>query len=330
MTLTVTDGEGNTDTETATVTVLDNTAPTLAASDATVSLSGSTYLLTPAVLSAVATDNCTVSPTIELSKDDVTWSSTLSYTCLDMGANTVYVRATDGSGNASSTSVTLTIEDNTAPTISSITSGLTEILSGAGSATIVASSFITASDNCTSSGSLTYEISETTDESDYATTFVADCNDLGAKTFYFRVTDASGNTSAGSEVITIADQTAPTISGVSGTTIGLDGSGSATITASDAYVTATDNCTASGSLTYLVSTASDGTFAATTTVDCADLGSLDLYFKVQDGSGNTSSASAAASFTIQDISQPTLTASDATVSLDGEGDYTLDPSAVVR
>ena len=219
----------------------------------------------------------------------------------------------------------LTIEDNTAPTISSITSGLTEILSGAGSATIVASSFITASDNCTSSGSLTYEISETTDESDYATTFVADCNDLGAKTFYFRVTDASGNTSAGSEVITIADQTAPTISGVSGTTIGLDGSGSATITASDAYVTATDNCTASGSLTYLVSTASDGTFAATTTVDCADLGSLDLYFKVQDGSGNTSSASAAASFTIQDISQPTLTASDATVSLDGEGDYTLDP-----
>jgi len=328
VTLTVTDGEGNTDTETATVTVLDNTAPTLAASDATVSLSGSTYLLTPAVLSAVATDNCTVSPTIELSKDDVTWSSTLSYTCLDMGANTVYVRATDGSGNASSTSVTLTIEDNTAPTISSITSGLTEILSGAGSATIVASSFITASDNCTSSGSLTYEISETTDESDYATTFVADCNDLGAKTFYFRVTDASGNTSAGSEVITIADQTAPTISGVSGTTIGLDGSGSATITASDAYVTATDNCTASGSLTYLVSTASDGTFAATTTVDCADLGSLDLYFKVQDGSGNTSSASAAASFTIQDISQPTLTASDATVSLDGEGDYTLDPSAV--
>ena len=233
VTLTVTDGEGNTDTETATVTVLDNAAPALAASDATVSLSGSTYLLTPAVLSAVATDNCTASPTIELSKDDVTWSSTLSYTCLDMGANTVYVRATDGSGNASSTSVTLTIEDNTAPAISSITSGLTEILSGAGSATIVASSYITASDNCTSSGSLTYEISETTDESDYATTFVADCNDLGAKTFYFRVTDASGNTSTGSEVITIADQTAPIISGVSGTTIGLDGSGSATITASD-------------------------------------------------------------------------------------------------
>ena len=117
VTLTVTDGEGNTDTETATVTVLDNAAPALSASNATVSLSGSAYLLTPATLSASASDNCTASPTIELSKDDTNWSSTLAYTCLDLGGNTVYVRATDGNSNVStSISVTLTIEDNTDPT----------------------------------------------------------------------------------------------------------------------------------------------------------------------------------------------------------------------
>ena len=325
VTLTVTDGVGNTDTETATVTVLDNTAPTPSASNATVSLSGSAYTLTTAAISASATDNCTASPTLELSKDDTNWSSTLAYTCLDIGGKTVYVRATDGSSNVStSISVTLTIEDNTNPTISSITSGLTEILSGAGSATIDASSYVTASDNCTSSGSLTYEISET-DGSGYAATFIADCADIGAKTFYFRVTDAAGNESTGSEVITIADQTAPTIASVSGATVNLDANGDATITASDTYVSATDNCTASGSLTYLVSRASDGTFTSTLAVDCADLGSLDLYFKAQDAEGNTSAASSAATFTIADVTGPTASASDATVSLDGSGAYTLLP-----
>ena len=325
VTLTVTDGEGNTDTETATVTVLDNAAPALSASNATVSLSGSAYLLTPATLSASASDNCTASPTIELSKDDTNWSSTLAYTCLDLGGNTVYVRATDGNSNVStSISVTLTIEDNTDPTISSITSGVTEILSGAGSATIDASSYVTASDNCTASGSLIYEISET-DGSGYATTFVADCNDLGDKTFYFRVTDASGNVSTGSQVIAIADQTAPAISSVSGVTVNLDANGDATITASDTYVSATDNCTASGGLTYLVSRASDGTFTSTLAVDCADLGSLDLYFKAQDAEGNTSAASSAATFTIADVTGPTTSANATTVILDANGDFTLTP-----
>ena len=221
-------------------------------------------------------------------------------------------------------SVTLTIEDNTDPTISSITSGVTEILSGAGSATIDASSYVTASDNCTASGSLIYEISET-DGSGYATTFVADCNDLGDKTFYFRVTDASGNVSTGSQVIAIADQTAPAISSVSGVTVNLDANGDATITASDTYVTATDNCTASGGLTYLVSRASDGTFTSTLAVDCADLGSLDLYFKAQDAEGNTSAASSAATFTIADVTGPTTSANATTVILDANGDFTLTP-----
>ncbi|MDA9864186.1 hypothetical protein N9C70_03870 [Flavobacteriales bacterium] len=330
VTLTVTDGVGNTDTETAVVTVLDNTAPTPTASNATQGLDASgNYTLTAAAISAAATDNCTASPSLELSKDDATWSTTLAYTCSDLGANTVYVRATDGYSNVSTgISVTLTIEDNTKPTISSVSSGLTEILSGAGAATIDAASYITASDNCTASGSLTYQVSESTGTG-FATTFTADCGDLGSKTLYFRVVDGEGNISDEStEAVVIADQTAPTISSVSGTTIGLDGAGAATITASDSYVTATDNCTASGSLTYLVSTASDGTFASTVSVDCADIGALNLFFQAQDEEGNTSAVSGAASFTIADNVAPTLTASDATVSLDNDGNYTLLPATL--
>ena len=325
VTLTVTDGVGNTDTETATVTVLDNTAPAVSASDATVSLDGSAYTLVSSAISASATDNCTASPTLELSKDDANWSSTLSYTCLSAGANTVYVRATDGSGNVSvSTSVTLTIQDTTDPTISNVSSGLTEILGAAGTATVDAAFYVTASDNCTSSGSLTYEISET-DGSGYATTFAADCGDIGAKTFYFRVTDAAGNASSTSGVITIADQTAPAISSVSGATVDLDANGDATITASDTYVTSSDACTASASLTYLMSRSADGTYASSLAVDCADLGSLNVYFKTQDAAGNTSAASSAAVFTVRDVTGPTASASDATVSLDGSGAYTLLP-----
>ena len=148
---------------------------------------------------------------------------------------------------------------------------------------------------------------------------------MGDKTFYFRVTDASGNASTGSQVIAIADQTAPAISSVSGVTVNLDANGDATITASDTYVSATDNCTASGSLTYLVSRASDGTFTSTLAVDCADLGSLDLYFKAQDAEGNTSAASSAATFTIADVTGPTTSANAATVILDANGDFTLTP-----
>ena len=94
-----------------------------------------------------------------------------------------------------------------------MSSGLTEVLSSAGAATIDATTYITASDNCTASGSLTYEISES-DGSGFAATFAADCDDIGAKTFYFRVTDASGNVSSeSSETITIADNTDPTAGG---------------------------------------------------------------------------------------------------------------------
>ena len=324
VTLTVTDGSGNTDTATATITVLDNTAPgSLSASGTTLNLSSGSVTLSPSDVSASATDNCTSAPIYELSGDNSNWSSSLVFDCSDQGANTVYVRALDAVSNASaSTSVSVTVA-NAAPTISDVTSGITEVLSGSGSATIDASDYLTASDDCTASGSLTYEISETAG-SGFATTFTADCGDLGAKTFYFRVTDASGIASAESSVsITIADQANPVIASVTGGTISLDANGAATITASSTYVTATDNCTASGSLTYLVSKTVGGTFASTLSIDCDDLGGLDIYFKVQDGTGNTSSVSSSASFTIVDNIGPTTTASAGSVNLDAVGAATV-------
>ena len=118
----MTDGAGNTDTATATITVLDNTAPgSLSASGTTVNLSSGSVTLSPSDVSASATDNCTASPTFQLSKNDTDWSSTLAYDCNDLGSNTVYVRALDASSNFVA-SVSVTVADNTAPTISDVTS----------------------------------------------------------------------------------------------------------------------------------------------------------------------------------------------------------------
>ena len=138
-----------------------------------------------------------------------TATASVTYDCSEVGAQTIYLRATDSHGNATTSTASITIT-SAAPTISSVLSGQTEALGSDGTVVIDASAYVTATDDCSSAGNMTYEISETSG-SGFATTFTADCADLGAKTFYFRVTDESSATSTeSSQSITIADQTAPT------------------------------------------------------------------------------------------------------------------------
>lgn len=107
VTLTVTDTAGNADSTTAIVTVEDNTTPVAKAKDITLQLDANGIaILTSNDINDGSTDNCNI--------DFVVTPN--SFTCAEIGENTVTLSATDASGNADSTTATVTIVDVTLPT----------------------------------------------------------------------------------------------------------------------------------------------------------------------------------------------------------------------
>ena len=81
---------------------MDNIDPVLTVADVTIQLdaNGNATLANH----GSATDNCTANPTITY---DVS-----SFTCAELGANTVVVTAADANGNSVNQSITVTVEDN--------------------------------------------------------------------------------------------------------------------------------------------------------------------------------------------------------------------------
>ena len=312
VTLTITDSSsGATNSTTATVTVQDVTMPNatqITGGTLSKNLNGTgsgTILPGDVYIPGNPIDRCTADEdlVIQIKRVGGAWGSSVAVDCNDVGTPfTVDVRIEDEAGNEwlmsvnGNGAVTVTINDTTDPIIGSVTSGLTEILSSAGTATIAASFYTTASDNCTASGSLTYEISELSG-SGFASTFAADCNDIGAKTFYFRVKDASGNPSPViSETITIADNTAPTAV-ANDRTIPLSGASTVTLQADDAtFNTSTDNCSLTSEIK--LTSAGDGTYASS--YEFPGAGSYDVTLRVTDAGGNTATDNA----TITVIAEP--------------------------
>ena len=313
----VADGSGNTsNVESASFTISDSTAPStpsVSVSDIAIESDGTTTIAASTYASG-STDNCSSQGLTYLVSTNGSsgFATTLDVTCSDLGALTLYFRAEDSSGNQSSSTLAgngaFTVVDNIAPTITAVTPTTVNLTDGAATLDVSSLTF-TASDNCTSSGSLTYTVS-TSSGGSFGSSVALDCTGIPSQTLYFKATDASGNASAEfSQAFTVSDATAPTISGTSGATVNLDGAGSVTVTASSSYVTATDDCSTGGELSYLVSDAADGTYAGTIDLSCSDLGAKTLYFKVQDAAGNLSSASSA-SFTVADVTDPTVFASN--------------------
>jgi sugar lactone lactonase YvrE len=111
ITLTVDDGHGGTASDTVLVTVIDTTRPTLTCSAPLVAMTSSQSGLcfATAAVSAVATDNCGSA------------STSCSLTSLSLsapGTTTTSCTASDPSGNAASCSTSLTLIDDTPPTVS--------------------------------------------------------------------------------------------------------------------------------------------------------------------------------------------------------------------
>jgi hypothetical protein len=285
VTLTVTDEAGNFASATATVTVEDVNAPTVVTQNITVQLdaSGNATISTNAIDNGTS-DNCTLS---SFSLDVTTFD------CSDLGVNTVNLTATDQSGNSSSSSAIVTVEDVNAPTV--VTQNITVQLDASGNASITANNIDNGtSDNCTIS-SLNLDV----------TTF--DCSNLGVNTVNLIAIDQSGNSSSAQATVTVEDPISPSVV-TQDITIQLDATGNASIVASDIDNGSTDNCSIA-SLSVDI-----------TEFTCADLGANTVALTVTDQSGNTNSASAVV--TVEDYIVPTVNCPNGFI-VEIIGDFTL-------
>ncbi len=290
VTLTVDDGNGNSTQCTSTVTVLDTVSPTAVCQNITVYLDGAgNATITTGDIDNGSTDNCGT-PTLSL---DIT-----SFTCANIGTNTVTLTATDGSANTSTCTATVTVADTTSPTASC--QDITVYLDAGGNASIVAADIDGGStDNC-GSVSLSADITSFT------------CVNLGANTVTLTVTDGNSNTSTCTATVTLSDTISPTVSCPSNVSTTNDaGSCSAVVTGIN-VASSSDNC-GSVSITYSLSGATTGTGSGDASGTAFNVGTTTVTYTADDGNGNTASCSF--DVTVTDTEDPTLTGCPSNISM---------------
>ncbi len=275
-TFTITDGVGNVTNCSFNVVVTDSQAPVVITQPITIALDATgTASITPEQVNNGSTDNCGIAGYT---------LNNMTFDCENIGTNNVTLTVTDTHGNSATGTAVITVEDNIIPI--AIAQDLTIALDAAGVATITPAQVNNNStDNCT----LTYIL----DISSF------DSNDLGENTVTLTVTDADGNTSTDTAVITVED-TIPPVAAAHDMTITLDATGTASITPEEVNNNSTDN----SEMTYSLDVS---------TFTCEDAGENTVTLTVTDAGGNISTATAI--ITIEDEIAPTATAHDITISL---------------
>ncbi|MEZ4855247.1 MAG: T9SS type A sorting domain-containing protein [Gelidibacter sp.] len=171
---------------------LDIEPPTVLTQNITIQLDASgNASITTAQIDNGSTDNCTLQANL-LYALDVT-----SFTCADLGDNTVSLTVTDEAGNFASADATVTVEDSIDPTV--VTQNVTVQLDASGNASITTGDIDNGStDNCTVS-SLSLDVTNFT------------CANLGDNTVMLTVTDQSGNSASASATVTVEDNIDPIV-----------------------------------------------------------------------------------------------------------------------
>jgi hypothetical protein len=253
VTLTARDLSNNLASCTFTVTLRDVTPPIANCKTATANL-GSNGLVTvlPASVNNGSADNCTFSLTLTPN----------TFSCSNIGQNTVTLRATDAAGNTATCTTKVTVKDNTGPTAKC--KNATIFLNNVGQATLTPAQIDNGStDNC-GIGSLSISKS------------AFNCSEIsGTNLVTLTLVDVNGNSSTCLAYVTVKDNLAPTAV-CQNVTVTLSQAGKATVFPSTLAANSADNCSVwSYSPTVKVYTT-------------ANIGTNNLTITVKDFIGNAS------------------------------------------
>ncbi|HTZ04687.1 MAG TPA: HYR domain-containing protein [Gaiellaceae bacterium] len=268
--VTATDGAGNTSTKTFTVTVRDTTPPVITSVSPNLTVEA-TSRNGAVVQYAAATATDVVGPVT------ITYSQASGST-FKLGTTTVTVTATDGAGNRSTRTFTVTVVDRTPPTITSISGNLTVQATSANGA-VVKYAAATATDAV---GPVTITYSQAS-----GSTF-----GFGTTVVTVTATDAAGNSSSQTFTVTVVDTTPPVITSISAN-LTVEATSASGAIVSYAPAKASD---AVGPVTITYSQVSGTMFRLGTTV---------VTVTARDGHGNVTSQTF--TITVRDTTPPVFT-----------------------
>ena len=200
------------------------------------------------------------------------------------------------------------------------------------SASVPFSDFDNGSTDDCSDGNLEFLIPGFTDCStgpciDYPPLFNAFVIGAGAHTVSFVVRDESGNTTPCTQTLTLIDETPPNAV-CQDVTVNLS---NPVLQATDIDAGSSDNCSYGGSVTplnfnLLMPDNGNSSVGSSLTLDCSDIGQLNLTLEVTDGAGLSGSCNAVV--TVVDDLAPNVTCQDFTVQLDENGNATILPADI--
>ncbi|MCH9659544.1 MAG: T9SS type A sorting domain-containing protein [Bacteroidetes bacterium] len=257
VTLTVTDANGNMAECIAVVTVLDDINPSAVCQNITVALDNNGVVTIDASqLDGGSTDFCGIA-SMSISED--------TFSCSDIGANSVIFTVVDTSGNTDTCSAIVTIEDDTDPL--AVCQNITIQLDASGNAFIDPTDIDGGSTDACGIGNISVSNN------------LFNCNNVGSNSVLFTVMDTSGNSDSCSAIVTVEDAIAPNMV-CQDITVQLDASGVAFITVNDIDGGTNDACGLS------LVTIDVNSFS------CADLGTNNVTLSATDLYGNSASCTA--------------------------------------
>ncbi|OQC08518.1 MAG: Pesticidal crystal protein cry22Aa [Candidatus Hydrogenedentes bacterium ADurb.Bin101] len=283
--LTVRDGNGNAASCTATVTVVDDVAPVAVCQNITVLLTAPT--IGAAAIDGGSTDNCGITNML------IDGAPNKTFTCANLGPNTVTLAVSDAAGNTTTCNATVTVVDDINPT--AVCQNITVNLS----APTVAAAAIDggSTDNCGTIAGLLIN---------GAASHTFTCTDIPSTVATLTVSDPTGNSVTCPATVTVVDDIIPVIS--------LNGTSPVTVecgaTYTDAGATANDNC--------------DGPLVpgAVSTVNTAVVGPYTVTYTVSDAAGNAA-VPVVRQVNVVDTTPPVITRNgSATVTVECPNSYT--------
>lgn len=224
VTWTAKDEAGNDASCTQLVTVNDNTSPIINCPPALNVGTNDGCNYTGSIGIATATDNCTSVGSIVITNN--------APSSFPVGTTTVTWTATDIAGNIATCTQLVTVSDDVVPTIVCPTA--LSVNTNSGCTYTGAIGTVTASDNCTASGSI------------IITNNAPASFSLGNTTVTWTATDEAGNFATCTQLVTVTDGEPPSISCPAAISVGTNSG--CTYTGSIGIATAIDNCTSTGDI----------------------------------------------------------------------------------